>query len=175
MRPWQWMMELFCVRADSRGAGWSPGFMQNMSPREVQGVYNCIEWAGTQEWSNGKVGMLGISYFARNQWRVAAMHPPHLAAIIPWEEAAHPYRDSDYHGGILSEFQKTSSRVQVARVQYGCGDKALKNPNTGESAAGPSVSWFAARRSTGRRENFRSDTLKHRLLGAGTSRRLESD
>lgn len=136
--PERWVPHGYvCVRVDSRGAGWSPGLMQNMSPREIQDVYNCIEWAGVQDWSSGKVGMLGISYFARNQWRVAALHPPHLAAIIPWEGVNDPYRDSDYHGGILSEFQKLSSRVQIARAQYGRGERALKNPNTGESAAGP--------------------------------------
>ncbi|MEP4378289.1 MAG: CocE/NonD family hydrolase [Alphaproteobacteria bacterium] len=136
--PERWIPHDYVViRVDSRGAGWSPGYMQNMSPREVQDVYACIEWAGTQPWSNGKVGMLGISYFARNQWRVAAKHPPHLAAIIPWEGVADPYRDSDYHGGILSEFQKQSSRVQVVGSQYGNGDRARKNPNTGESVAGP--------------------------------------
>ena len=52
-----------------------------------------IEWAGTQDWCNGKVGMLGISYYARNQWRVAALHPPHLAAILPWEGGNDTYRD----------------------------------------------------------------------------------
>ena len=64
------------VRIDSRGAGCSPGFMDPGSPRETEGLYQCIEWAGTQPWSNGKVGMLGISYYASNQWRVAGMHPP---------------------------------------------------------------------------------------------------
>jgi len=48
------------VRIDSRGAGWSPGFMDPASPRETWDLYQCIEWAGTQPWSNGKVGMLGI-------------------------------------------------------------------------------------------------------------------
>ena len=48
-----------CVRVDSRGAGWSPGFMQPNSPREIDDLYECIEWAGVQEWSNGKVGDAG--------------------------------------------------------------------------------------------------------------------
>src|SRR5688572_24158648 len=52
------------VRVDSRGAGWSPGFMDPASPREIDDLYQCIEWAGTQSWSNGKVGMLGISYYS---------------------------------------------------------------------------------------------------------------
>ncbi|MFH1524480.1 MAG: CocE/NonD family hydrolase, partial [Chloroflexota bacterium] len=136
--PERWVPHGYIViRVDSRGAGWSPGFMQPNSPRELDDLYQCIEWAGTQEWSSGKVGMLGISYYSRNQWRVAATHPPHLTAIIPWEGGNDLYRDSSYHGGILSQFQELWSKVQVVNVQYGRGDKAKKNPNTGESVAGP--------------------------------------
>jgi predicted acyl esterase len=136
--PERWIPHGYvCVRVDSRGAGWSPGFMSVNSPREIEDLYQCIEWAGTQPWSNGKVGMLGISYYSRNQWRVAAKHPSHLAAIIPWEGGNDPYRDSGYHGGILSQFAETWSRVQVAHVQYGYGERGKKNPNTGEPAAGP--------------------------------------
>ncbi len=126
-----------CLRIDSRGAGRSPGFLDVNCPRELEDLYQCIEWAGTQEWSNGKVGMLGISYYSRNQWRVAAKQPPHLAAIIPWEGGNDPYRDSGYHGGILSQFAETWSKVQVAHVQHGYGDRGKKSPITGDTAAGP--------------------------------------
>ena len=125
-----------CIRVDSRGAGWSPGFMAPNSPREIDDLYECIEWAGVQEWSNGKVGMLGISYYARNQWRIAGRKPPHLTAIIPWEGGNDTYRDSGYHGGILSQFQEQWSKVQVMNVQYGRGENARKHPVTGESVAG---------------------------------------
>jgi hypothetical protein len=111
--------------------------MEPMAPREIDDLYFCIEWAATQPWSSGKVGMLGISYYAYNQWRVAARHPPHLAAIIPWEGRNDYYRDSLYHGGILSEFQKRWAKTQVVNVQYGRGERAKKNPNTGLSIAGP--------------------------------------
>ena len=136
--PERWVLHGYAiVRVDSRGAGWSQGIMDCNSPREIQDIYQCIEWAGTQPWSNGKVGMLGISYYASNQWRVAGMHPPHLAAIIPWEGQNDRYRDSGYHGGILSQFQERWAKIQVANVQYGRGEQAKKNPNTGESVAGP--------------------------------------
>jgi predicted acyl esterase len=136
--PERWIPHGYVViRVDSRGAGWSPGFMDCNSSREIEDLYQCIEWAGTQPWSNGKVGMLGISYYASNQWRVAGMHPPHLAAIIPWEGQNDRYRDSGYHGGILSEFQKLWAKHQVVNIQYGLGERAKKNPNTGESVAGP--------------------------------------
>jgi predicted acyl esterase len=136
--PERWVPHGYVViRIDSRGAGWSPGVMDPASPREIEDLYSCIEWAGTRTWSNGKVGMLGISYYASNQWRVAAKHPPHLAAIIPWEGQNDRYRDSGYHGGILCEFQKLWWKHQVGSVQYGLGERARKNSNTGESVAGP--------------------------------------
>ncbi len=136
--PERWVPHGYVViRVDSRGAGWSPGLLQVNSPRELQDLYQCIEWAGTRAWCNGKVGMLGISYYSRNQWNVAVLNPPHLAALIPWEGGNDRYRDSSYHGGILSQFQEIWAKHQVVNVQYGRGEKARKNPNTGESVAGP--------------------------------------
>lgn len=61
--PEKWVPDGYvCVRVDSRGAGRSPGFLDVWSPRETQDLHHCIEWAGTQPWSNGKVGINGISY-----------------------------------------------------------------------------------------------------------------
>jgi hypothetical protein len=136
--PERWVPHGYVViRVDSRGAGWSPGVMDPNSDREIDDLYQCIEWAGKEPWSNGKVGMLGISYYASNQWRVAVKHPPHLAAIIPWEGQNDRYRDSGYHGGILSEFQKLWWKHQVANIQYGLGERARKSAVTGEPVAGP--------------------------------------
>jgi uncharacterized protein len=135
--PERWVPHGYAiVRVDSRGAGWSEGFLDPGCARETDDLYQSIEWAGTQPWCNGKVGMLGISYYASNQWRVAGKHPPHLAAIIPWEGQNDRYRDSGYHGGILSQFQERWAKHQVANIQYGMGERAKKNPNTGESVAG---------------------------------------
>ena len=125
------------VRVDSRGAGWSPGYMDPFSQREAQDAYECVEWAARQPWSSGKVGMLGISYYGVMQWHVAECQPPHLAAIIPWEAFTDMYRGPNYHGGIRSEFQDRWYGIQVARVQYGVGERAARNPHTGESVAGP--------------------------------------
>ncbi len=71
-----------------------------MSEQEVEDIYDLIEWAGTREWSNGKVGMHGVSYLAWSQWKVAAANPPHLAAINPWEGVSDFYRELLFHGGI---------------------------------------------------------------------------
>jgi predicted acyl esterase len=88
------------INADPRGAWNSQGELTFMSPQEVEDCYDLIEWAGVQNWSNGKVGMLGVSYLAWTQWKVAAANPPHLAAICPWEGVSDFYREFAYHGGI---------------------------------------------------------------------------
>jgi len=122
---------------DSRGAGRSPGLLDPLSPRETRDLYDCIEWAGTTEWSTGKVGLAGISYYAINQWVVAALQPPHLAAICPWEGAADFYRDMTHHGGILSTFFPNWFDKQVLVVQHGLGERGAVSPITGEPVAGP--------------------------------------
>jgi predicted acyl esterase len=126
-----------CVRVDSRGAGWSPGRIDVWSPREAKDISECVEWAANQAWSSGRIGMCGISYYAINQWHVSGLQPPHLAALVAWEGAADFYRDVTYHGGIHCTFPATWYPLQVENVQYGLGDRARRNPNTGESVAGP--------------------------------------
>jgi uncharacterized protein len=120
-----------CVRVDSRGAGRSPGVIDCWSPRETRDLYECVEWAGVQPWSNGKVGLAGISYYAINQWHVASQAPPHLAAMVPWEGAADFYRDMSHHGGIYCTFLENWYEVQVESVQYGLGERGVRDPNSG--------------------------------------------
>ncbi|KAI9034801.1 Alpha/Beta hydrolase protein [Aspergillus affinis] len=91
------------VRVDERGAGQSPGELDTMSRGTSEAFFDVVEWAAEQEWSSGKVGLLGISYYAGTQWRVAARQPKGLAAIIPWEGMSDYYRDRVRHGGILSD------------------------------------------------------------------------
>jgi len=89
------------VRVDGRGSGKSPGQTDPFSLQEALDFYDAIEWAARQPWSSGKVGTLGISYYAMTQWLVASLKPPSLKAMIPWEGAADMYRDFAYHGGIF--------------------------------------------------------------------------
>ena len=92
------------VRVDGRGTGKSPGHCEPWSLAEAVDLYDAIEWVAAQPWCNGNVGLLGISYFAINQWFAANLEPPSLKAIIPWEGFADLYRDALYHGGILNLF-----------------------------------------------------------------------
>jgi predicted acyl esterase len=160
--PEKWVPDGYaCVRVDSRGAGRSPGRLDPFSPRETRDLYECIEWAGTQAWSTGKVGINGISYYAMNAWHVAGLNPPHLAAMCVWEGAADMYRDATHHGGILSEFFANWYDKQVIGVQHGVGEAGPRSAVTGETVAGPetltAAELAAARVEFG--EQFRSRPL----------------
>jgi uncharacterized protein len=99
--PVYWVPRGYAViNADIRGTWHSRGIAHYCAPEEAQDFYDLIEWAGTQQWSNGKVGLSGVSYLTTAQWRVAELHPPHLAAINPWEGWSDTYREVARHGGI---------------------------------------------------------------------------
>src|SRR5262249_3508594 len=75
------------------------------------------------------------SYYAMNQWQVAPLKPPHLAAICLWEGASDYYRELCRHGGILCDFLMTWSRRQVTNVQFGVGEGWPRSVVTGEPVA----------------------------------------
>jgi uncharacterized protein len=137
--PEKWVPDGYvCVRVDSRGAGRSPGILDIWSLREAQDFKICIDWAGVQPWSNGKVGINGISYYAMNAWKTASLQPKHLAAMCTWEGAADFYRDMGHHGGILCNgFSDTWSKSQVYTVQNGRGSRGFRSRFTGDWVSGP--------------------------------------
>src|SRR5215207_677310 len=138
--PEKWVPEGYaCVRVDSRGCGCSPGIIDHFSPRETKDFYDCIEWAGVQAWSNGKVGLNGISYYGINQWHVASLQPPHLAAMCIWEGAADWYRDMTHHGGMVSTFWANWYDMQVKTVQYGAGERGRRSRVHGDLMCGPAT------------------------------------
>jgi uncharacterized protein len=91
------------VRVDSPGAGKSPGTLGIWGIDEAEAFYDAIEWAGTQPWSNGNVGLWGMSYYAVNQHAVASLRPPHLKAMIAIGTDTDLYEEVMYTGGILNE------------------------------------------------------------------------
>lgn len=89
------------VVVDQRGRFRSEG--KNWTPfKNGEDINNIVEWIAAQEWSNGKVGMIGVSALASCQYYAASHRPisSHLKAIIPWESQTDRYRDLIFWGGI---------------------------------------------------------------------------
>jgi uncharacterized protein len=106
------------VNIDKRGFGISPKGEHPQTyfgQEEIQDLYDAVEWAGIQPWSNGNVGLFGVSYLAINQYKVAELNPPHLKAICPWEGVSDLYKDWFYPGGVREDgfTPFLSSRLQT--------------------------------------------------------------
>jgi len=92
-----------CIRVDPRGVCNSPGQQAPFSLQEAEDYYDAIEWAATQPWANGRVGLWGMSYLAMTQHNVASLQPPHLTAMIAQGTDSDIYNEALYGGGIFGE------------------------------------------------------------------------
>lgn len=92
------------VHVDVRGSGRSEGTWKFMDTDEQKDLYEIIEWIGTRQWCNGRVGGIGQSYYAMLQWFMGIQNPPHLACLAPYDGLVDPYRDSVYNGGVYGPF-----------------------------------------------------------------------
>ncbi len=110
--PAWWTAQGFTVvNADARGCGHSDGTGKLLSRQEAEDTYDLVQWIAGQPWSDGRVVMLGVSYLAISQYAVAALQPPALRAICPWEGFTDTYRDLTFPGGIReSGFTRLWSR-----------------------------------------------------------------
>jgi putative CocE/NonD family hydrolase len=99
--PVYWVQQGYAVlQADVRGMHKSEGQAGVLRQQDAEDYYDLIEWAESQPWYTGRIGLMGVSYLAMSQWYVAALKPPHLRAIVPWESVTDSYRELAFHGGI---------------------------------------------------------------------------
>jgi putative CocE/NonD family hydrolase len=93
------------VRVDIRGTGNSEGvIVDEYDIPELNDGVQVIEWLARQAWSNGSVGMRGISWGGINALQIAAMRPPQLKAIMPMGCVVDRYTDdAHYMGGAYGE------------------------------------------------------------------------
>ena len=82
------------VMQDVRGRFTSDGEFDPFV-NEIYDGYDSVEWAASQPWCTGKVGMYGVSYHAATQWFAAMSKPPSLVAIAPGAIV------SDFHEGLM--------------------------------------------------------------------------
>ena len=137
--PAYWTRHGYAVAfADPRGLWHSEGDFSHNGPSERDDLYDTIEWLGARDWSNGNVGMVGVSYLAGSQYQAASVRPPSLKAISPWECFADWYREFATHGGI----PETGFRPRVTtNISYGLS----RTENTAANLqAHPLDDWYYA-------------------------------
>lgn len=106
------------VGINMRGTGCSGGAFEFMEDLQATDGYDLVELLARQSWSNGDVGMTGISYSGYSQLYVAATKPPHLRAITPLSPYSDTYTGILYPGGILNDgfaYEWASDRENGAR------------------------------------------------------------
>ncbi len=129
--PWWWVQQGYAVvNADLRGCGTSDGTGSLLSRQEAEDVHDLVEWAGSQAWSTGAVGLLGVSYLALSQWGAAATRPPSLRAMVPWEGFTSAYRGLLRPGGVAEDgFLKLwNVGLRKTRQRYSLLEESRRRP-----------------------------------------------
>jgi predicted acyl esterase len=86
-----------------RGTSDQGGCMDLFGKAERADLDQVVTWLGEQEWSNGNVAMVGVSYDGSTPWEVAAMGNPHLKTIVP-ESGVNDIWSLSYHNGSVQWF-----------------------------------------------------------------------
>jgi len=117
------------ARVDVRGSGDSDGVMvDEYAPPELNDGVAVIAWLARRRWSNGSVGMRGISWGGINTLQVAAMAPPELKAIMPMGCCDIRFTDdAHYIGGALG----------LTNFQWGVGFKSVMSAPPDPDIVGP--------------------------------------
>jgi hypothetical protein len=91
-----------CVVANMRGKGIDSG---EIAPFEydAEDAYEIIDWISTQDWCNGKVGMVGGSYLGFSQWASVKQLHPALKTIMP-QVAVAPGIDYPMNGNVFMSY-----------------------------------------------------------------------
>jgi predicted acyl esterase len=87
------------VMMDLRGTGRSEGCLDHLGPNDAKDLKTIVEWAASQPWSNGRVGMTGHSYVGSTPSVAAAQNPRGLVTIVPSAGLASMY-DHQFQGGV---------------------------------------------------------------------------
>ncbi len=120
------------VSQDTRGRSGSEGEFEPFS-NEASDGYDAQEWAGTQVWSNGKIGTTGSSYTGYTQWAPAPLRSKHLVAMFAAYtyggiyEAVYPGGAFQYHTFAILAIVMDSRPEERAALRERDFDKMLQH------------------------------------------------
>lgn len=99
------------VTQDVRGKGASEGPYRPFMDDPTDG-FDTVEWIAKQSWSNGKVGMYGVSAMGIASNLAAMMNPPHLVATFVMLARSSIFTQSAFMGGV---FRKELNEIWLKR------------------------------------------------------------
>jgi len=122
------------ARVDIRGFGASEGTPtdREYSEQEQLDGEQIIHWLATQPWSNGKVGMYGISWGGFNALQMAMRNPPELKAIIATDATEELFHDDIHYIDGMMHVDEFELNMDMAPGMTGAPDYTLD-----ESVLGP--------------------------------------
>ena len=94
---------------------------------EAEDGYDTIEWIASRPWSNGKIGMTGISYVAAVQCAAALSGTRQLASLLHVKAPIDYYQDCNRHGGHLHLFLVPTIFYFAATSQEAQADPAVRD------------------------------------------------
>lgn len=99
----QWNLRGYAyVFADLRGTGASFGTLTaELGRAMIRDVGSLADWIAARPWSNGRIGVTGVSYSADTAMLSLALRNPHITAAAPISYDFDPYEDLVRPGGIL--------------------------------------------------------------------------
>ena len=115
------------VRVDIRGFGASEGVPpeREYSEQEQEDGEEIIAWLARQPWSNGNVGMFGISWGGFNSLQMAMRHPPALKAILAADATAELFHDDVHYMDGMAHIDEFELNMDMAQGWVGAPDYSL--------------------------------------------------
>ena len=151
------------VRVDIRGSGDSEGVLiDEYQPQEQEDALELLRWIAAQEWCDGSIGMMGISWGGFNSLQMAARRPPELKAIITACSTDDRYADDVHYMG--------GSVLGYLHAALGIGDAGLQRPAAGSAGGRRPLARDVAGAARGQpvpRRDVAAPSAPRRLLEAG--------
>jgi uncharacterized protein len=115
------------ARVDIRGFGASEGVPTDREYSEQEQIdgEQVISWLAHQPWSNGNVGMFGISWGGFSSLQMAMRHPPELKAILAVDATAELFHDDVHYIDGMAHIDEFELNMDMAPGMTGAPDYTL--------------------------------------------------
>ncbi len=143
-QPDDWVPYGYAVAlVEEYGTGKNNDHEKQFGARNAKDYCDAIEWCASQEWSSGKVGLFGASYYAMTQYLAAQRHPKGLAAMIPIMGDYDSYRHYIYSGGGLFD-RSDNMDLAMPPQEYCFINRAMEQPFWNEETYGPEGEYMSS-------------------------------